>query len=156
MRTDNTSPRNRGMLHNRKGFTLIEVMAVLVLLSVVAAVAYSRFSAPISSAQTDGKAAEIVHTFTDIQKAIQAYQLSNNGSVPEDTAALVTSGFLSGAPSNAYAVVYTGVGTVTYTNNTLVNEAFCNSFVALFPASGMACVSSGDGAGTITKTRLVM
>ncbi len=152
MKTDNPTPRDRNLLHNRKGFTLIEVMAVLVLLSIVAAVAYSKFSAPISTAQTDGRATEVAHTIVDIQKAIQAYQLANGGTAPANSAALVAAGYLSNAPTADYAVLYTGGGSVTYTN-ARVNTAFCTRFDLLFPGSGMTC--SGTG-GTVTKDPLIM
>ena len=153
MKTDNTTPGSRCMLNNRKGFTLIEVMAVLVLLSVVAAVAYSRFSAPIATAQTNGRATEINHTITDIQKASQSYQLNNNGTAPANTAALVSGGFLSVVPAATYTIVYTGLGSITYTNATVVNAAFCTSFTTLFPGTGMECDST---AGTVVKAPFLM
>jgi prepilin-type N-terminal cleavage/methylation domain-containing protein len=72
----------------KKGFTLIEVMCVLILLGVVAAVAYGKFSSPIASQQQGAGATIAGRDLTDIVNGIQAYELANAGQAPATIAAL--------------------------------------------------------------------
>ncbi len=157
MKTDNPTPRDRSLLHNRKGFTLIEVMAVLVLLSVVAAVAYGKFAAPIARSQADANATRLARNLNDIQKAVQAYQMNNNGTNPATVSDLTA--YLTTFPAGSAITSFTGTMTAT-SSLTLTTQAAadtCTRYNTLYGegVTPAPCAVSGEVA-TVTRAGLLV
>ncbi|WP_164821272.1 type II secretion system protein [Paenibacillus koleovorans] len=101
---------------NQKGMTLIELMAVVVILGVVAAVAGAAVTGGFSSSKTNTDNASI-KVITD---ALQRYTLDKDEELPAsgETVAqtltrLVTNGYLSSAPAPVNGSAFT----ITYANS---------------------------------------
>ena len=102
----------------RKGFTLVELLIVVVILGILAAVVVPQFT----NATSDATAGNLRAQLTSIQNQIELYAARNNGTYPFPTAAgaanwnnLTTNGaYLKAAPVNpAYAgAIKTGIETV--------------------------------------------
>ena len=78
------------MLRNQKGFTLIEIIAVLVILGILAAVAIPKYMDVQNSARTKAAGGQIAEVKGRMATAMAGYMLSNNGLKPATAAALVT------------------------------------------------------------------
>ena len=160
MKTDTPTPRDRSLLRNRNGFTLIEVMAVLVLLSIVSAVAYGKFAAPIGQSRNDGLTIGLVRDLDAIQKSFQTFQMSNNGNSPGLSTDITP--YLMGASLPASipvaSITFSGNGSATATgtaNSATAATAICTRFLVLYPSSDMTCSPTGTTV-SITKTPLVV
>jgi general secretion pathway protein G len=82
------------MKRNQKGFTLIELVVVIVILGILAAVVVFAVSGSTDKAQTSACAAER----SAVETAVEAYRASEGG-YPVDEAPLVGN-FLRAAPTN--------------------------------------------------------
>lgn len=78
------------MLRNQKGFTLIEIIAVLVILGILAAVAIPKYMDIQNEARTKAAQGQIAEVKGRLSTSLAGYMLSNNGSMPADGAALIT------------------------------------------------------------------
>lgn len=101
----------------RKGFSLLELIAVITLIGIVAAVAMYRLNGVNKDAAGDKVASENVAL---IQSAVERYAFDNGGSFPADTAALVSGGYLAtdpndNPPHSGGSFSIDGSGKVTYT-----------------------------------------
>jgi len=92
-------------LKNRKGFTLVELMVVVVIIGVLASIAVPVYNNATQRAERSAVEANL----RTIDGAIMQYQ-AINGTNPSDINALVTGGFLQAVPQ--------GPGTATYTITT--------------------------------------
>ncbi|HZZ29133.1 MAG TPA: prepilin-type N-terminal cleavage/methylation domain-containing protein [Pirellulales bacterium] len=70
--------RNTFSLRGRQGFTLIEVMIVVVILAVLAAILIPNFF----NITDDAKASSLKHNLYTLRAQIEMYKLSHNGAVP--------------------------------------------------------------------------
>lgn len=109
------------MLRNQKGFTLIEIIAVLVILGILAAVAVPKYldmanEARIKSAQ--GAIAEIKGRLSSAQAK---YMMQNNGNAPNSpqlyTYAIGANGYVNAANLNNVSTDYN----ITVTTGTPIN-----------------------------------
>lgn len=94
---------------NQKGFTLVELMVVIAILGILAAIAIPKFSDSTSAANT----AKIAADLRTIDSALVMYQ-ANGGVVADGTggttattvAALVSAGYLVSAPTTPAGTYY--------------------------------------------------
>jgi general secretion pathway protein G len=85
----------RGLLHGEKGFTLVEMMVVLIIIAVVIALGIRAYIGYIGSS----KMTKAKDDITTIQAALDAYYVQNqsypNGTTDEEQSALATAGISS-------------------------------------------------------------
>ena len=99
-------------LNNRKGFTLIELIVVIAILGILAAIAIPRFTTATDSAKNKSNLSE--HRIA--VSAVQMYMADHDGGLPANSTALDDyiqggwAGLISG--THTYAVA-SGVATVT-------------------------------------------
>lgn len=78
------------VLRNKKGFTLIEIIAVLVILGILAAVAIPKYMSLMEEARNKAAVGQIAEVKGRLSQANARYMLANSGTQPTDGAALVT------------------------------------------------------------------
>jgi type II secretion system protein G len=87
-------------LTNEKGFTLIEIIAVLVILGILAAVAVPRYMDVAAQAKISAAKAEVAEMKSSLNMAYAKYFLSN-GSMPTNGSQVIASaGMTSGSATN--------------------------------------------------------
>ncbi len=124
-------------LSNRKGFTLVELLVVVAIIGILAAIAVPRFT----DANAAARGAKILADLRTIDSAA-AIHLANTGSYPATIAALTTANLLTTTPTpptGAYRV-----------NNTDYTAATGYTF-----AGGRAKVVGGSGANMIADGTIV-
>ena len=72
-------------LNNEKGFTLIEIIAVLIVLAILAAVAVPRYMSVQAEARNAAAQAAVAEGKARVNAAAASYILSNAGSIPAAT-----------------------------------------------------------------------
>lgn len=90
------------MIRNEKGFTLIELMVVVLIIGILVAIAIPVFSNAAANAKTQACKANL----RTIDGAISQYQ-ANEGGLPPDAGnlnLLVTSGYLKQAPKDPHDI----------------------------------------------------
>jgi MSHA pilin protein MshA len=82
--------REKKLLRNEKGFTLIEIIAVLVILGILAAVAIPKYLSTVNDARDKAAQGQITEAKGRLSQALASYMLQNGGTKPATGAALVT------------------------------------------------------------------
>ena len=72
-------------LNNEKGFTLIEIIAVLIILAILAAVAVPRYMSVQTEARNASAQAAVAEAKARINAAAASHILTNNGAIPAAT-----------------------------------------------------------------------
>ena len=70
---------------NQKGFTLVELLIVVITLGILAAVVIPQFN----SAATESKEAALASNLATIRQAVEMYKVQHNDAFPSGTAAVV-------------------------------------------------------------------
>ena len=108
--------RQKNPLKNEKGFTLIEIIAVLVILGILAAVAVPKYMDLQNQARIKSAQAAIAEVKARLSNGYGQYLLKNNGTAPTTIAALCgTNGI-----NDATIMPVNGVGTVPMGDDYLV------------------------------------
>ena len=151
-------------LRNQKGFTLVEMLIVLVLIGLAVALMVGIFGNPFANASIDSTATRVIDDLRSIEGAAQSYK-AKEAATPADLNALVTKGYLKLVPTapapipntNSYTWTTTGVtafgGTGTDTVVTLggINLDICTAInkAAYGAAASAAIPTSVDGTKNI-------
>jgi MSHA pilin protein MshA len=77
-------------LRNQKGFTLIEIIAVLVILGILAAVAIPKYMDMQNTSRTKAAQGQIAEVKGRLSTFLAGYMLSNNGAKPATGTDLIT------------------------------------------------------------------
>jgi len=77
------------LLRNEKGFTLIEIIAVLVILGILAVVAIPKYLGTMDDARTKAGQGQVAEAKGRLSQSLARYMLANNGLKPADGAALL-------------------------------------------------------------------
>jgi len=102
--------RIQSMLRNKKGFTLLELIVVMVIITIIASTVIGSFK----GASDNGRVANALNSIKAIQTAAMGYFNSNGGSCSGiSIATLVTGKFLPGS--------FSGTGTNPWGGNYTVN-----------------------------------
>jgi MSHA pilin protein MshA len=101
------------MLRNQRGFTLIEIIAVLVILGILAAVAIPKYLSMADEARTKAAQGAVAEVKGRLASAQAKYMMQNNGTAPT-SAALFT--YATGNNAYGNATNLANVGT-DYTVN---------------------------------------
>ncbi len=108
----------------QKGFTLVEILIVVVILGILAAIVIPQFT----DASVDAKTARIRTDLQTMRSQIELYKIKNNDTVPADLAALVTANLMNAVPVEAFGgnwVYDTNSGAVSSDTSTPVD---CSTF----------------------------
>lgn len=97
----------RTFMKSQKGFTLVELLVVVVIIGVLAAIAIPKFTA----ATDDSKIAKIKADMRTIGSAVSLYQARYNGGVPADLQRLKDTNLLTSVPKHPDGTDYTTDGT---------------------------------------------
>jgi prepilin-type N-terminal cleavage/methylation domain-containing protein len=100
----------KGCLGDQRGFTLIEIIAVLVILAVLAAVAIPRYMSMVADSKTKAAMGAVAEGMGRVNQVVASHMLRNSGLPP--TPAQVT-GALTGTATDAgdFALSFSAAGT---------------------------------------------
>lgn len=82
---------------NKKGFTLVELVVVIAILGILAAIAVPRFLGSLDTAEENADQS----TLSAVSSAVSLYYMEH-GSYPTDTETLVTGGYINTITLNNY------------------------------------------------------
>ena len=100
----------RSVAGNEKGFTLVEIIAVLIILGILAAVAVPRYMSLTTDARNSSAAAAVAEAKARINQQAASYILTNSGSIP--VATNFTAAQL-GTSAGDFTLAYTLTGTTS-------------------------------------------
>lgn len=126
---------------NQKGFTLVELMVVIAILGILAAIAIPKFSDSTSAANT----AKIAADLRTIDSAIVMYQ-ANGGTLAADTTVATLKDYLVSTP-----VKPTGKCYIEGTNKAVPDGAYSIDVTAANASYGRAILGAGNTADKFHK-----
>lgn len=77
-------------MKDQRGFTLIEIIAVLVILGILAVVAIPKYLSTMDEARNKAAQGQIGEVKGRLSQALATYMLKNNGAKPADGGVLIT------------------------------------------------------------------
>ena len=102
----------KDMVKNEQGFTLIEIIAVLVLLGILAAVAVPKYMSLAEDARVKAAQGQIAEVKGRLNAGIGGYMLKNDGTQPADGDTLLT--YVNGLDAGACPKTSTDQGDFTF------------------------------------------
>lgn len=148
--------RKTTVLKNQKGFTLVEMLIVLVLIGLAVAMMVGIFGSPFANASIDSTATRVIDDLRSIEAAAQADK-TQKASTPADLAALVTDGYLKITPTappvlpNSTYTMATGTykgATDTIATLDKVNDDICKAInKAAYGATANAAIPAAVDSG---------
>jgi prepilin-type N-terminal cleavage/methylation domain-containing protein len=150
------------MFNNQKGFTLIELMVVVVIIGILAAIALPNFLAM----QDRAKEAESKSNAHTVQLSVEDYKTQSNGNKPLSSASfatgITTANVSVGIPSNVKnpfiaGAANTGAGVVSAINaSTTANSATLQGQVGYVTIAAQSSPYIIVGYGKVTTTAPVI
>lgn len=96
------------LTRNERGFTLVEIIAVLIILGILAAVAVPRYMSITTEAKNSAAMAAVAEAKARVNQAAASYILANSGSLPA-ASDLAASDF--GTNAGDFTIAYADSGT---------------------------------------------
>jgi prepilin-type N-terminal cleavage/methylation domain-containing protein len=120
------------VINTEKGFTLIEVIAVLMILGILAAMVVPRYISAVNNSKTAASKSEIAEMKASLNLAYAKYFMSNH-TAPTSDQVVTTAGYVSAAQTNVgsapdiWNITLTAAGSaVAVTVNTYGTDADVN------------------------------
>ena len=129
----------RKYMTSQKGFTLVELLVVIVIIGVLAAIAVPKFTGTTERAN-GGKIASDLRA---IDTAIQLYAVKNSGAIPTAIADIVTAGYLTVEPKPPSGK-FIGTVTTTSTDITATSYTITNGRASMVNGSGTSTTFYAD------------
>lgn len=124
----------------RKAFTLVEILIVVVILGILAAIVVPQFTRATEDAQAGNLKAQL----SSLNRQIELYRARHSGQIPTVDATfwttLVTDGYIKNAPSNP---AYSGTGSATGIVSSNAGGDADNGWV-ISDATGSGTVGAAD------------
>lgn len=91
--------KKKNLLRSERGFTLIEIIAVLIVLGILAAVAVPKYIDLTTTAKVKAAEGQVAEMKATLNLAYANYYITN-GAAPNGTQAVTAAGFTSGTAAN--------------------------------------------------------